>query len=78
MFEALRIVQIVGFIITICAWSVAPHYFEVTNSEDRDRAFSHGVMGMTVIILGRIQLINALIRPHPPEKGEARALKRLV
>ena len=57
---------------------MAPHYFEVTNSEDRDRAFSHAVMGMTVIILGRIQLINALIRPHPPEKGEARALKRLV
>ena len=35
-------------------------------------------MGMTVIIIGLLQLINALIRPHPPQKGEARALKCLV
>ena len=77
-FKAHRIVQIVGLIIAICGWAVALHYFEVIESDDRDRAFSHAAMGMTVMILALLQPINALIRPHPPEKGEARALKRLI
>ena len=77
-FKAHRIVQIVGLIIAICGWAVALHYFEVIESDDRDTAFSHAAMGMTVMILGLLQPINALIRPHPPEKGETRALKRLI
>ena len=43
-----------------------------------DRAFSHAAMGMTVMILALLQPIKTLIRPNPPEKGEARSLKRLV
>ena len=77
-FKAHRIVQIVGLIIAICGWAVALHYFEVIESDDRDSAFSHAAIGMTVMILGLLQPINAIIRPHPPEKGEARALKRLI
>ena len=57
---------------------MAIHYLKVIESDDRDTAFSHVAMGMTVMILGLLQPINALIRPHPPEKGQARALERLI
>merc|ERR1719464_1231602 len=34
-----------------------------------NRNYQHGVLGMTTMILGLLQPINAVLRPHAPENG---------
>ena len=76
-FRIHRIMQVVGLIVAICGWGVALHTFDVFNNPGNS-SYNHGVLGMTVMILGILQPFNALIRPHAPEKGEKRPLKRLI
>jgi len=75
-FKMHRIIQIVGLLIAIIGWAVALATFDVFNI--KDNSYTHGALGMTVMILGILQPLNALIRPHAPEKGEDTQLKRRV
>lgn len=38
---------------------------------------AHKIIGMIVMILGWLQPLNAALRPHPPEQGETKSLRRL-
>ena len=76
-FKIHRIVQVFGLVVAICGWAVALHNFDVFSGPGTT-SYTHGVLGMTVMVLGLLQPFNALIRPHPPEAGQKRALKRLI
>ena len=76
-FKIHRIMQIFGLVVAICGWGVALAEFDVFIGSGTG-SYNHGVLGMTVMILGLLQPLNALIRPHPPEAGEKRPLKRLI
>ena len=76
-FKIHRIMQIFGLVVAICGWAVALAEFDVFVGPGTG-SYNHGVLGMTVMILGLLQPLNALIRPHPPEAGEKRPLKRLI
>ncbi|XP_066911351.1 uncharacterized protein [Clytia hemisphaerica] len=76
-FKIHRIVQVLGLIVAVCGWGVALHNFDVFSGPGTT-SYSHGVLGMTVMVLGLLQPFNALIRPHPPEAGEKKALARLI
>lgn len=75
-FKMHRIIQVIGLIIAITGWIVALATFDVFSS--KGPSFNHGALGMTVMVLGILQPINAFIRPHPPKEGESRPLKRLI
>jgi len=68
--------QIFGLIVAIAGWSVALHTFDVFKI--KDKSYTHGVFGMIVMTFGILQPFNAIIRPHPPEKGEVKKVKRLI
>ena len=76
-FKIHRIMQIFGLVVAICGWGVALSEFDVFIGSGTG-SYNHGVLGMTVMVLGLLQPLNALIRPHPPEAGEKRPLKRLI
>ena len=76
-FKIHRIMQIFGLVVAICGWGIALAEFDVFIGSGTG-SYNHGVLGMTVMILGLLQPLNALIRPHPPEAGEKRPLKRLI
>ncbi|XP_062595774.1 uncharacterized protein LOC134257148 [Saccostrea cucullata] len=40
--------------------------------------FAHGAIGIIIMLLGLSQPFNALIRPHRPEEGEKKTLKRRI
>jgi len=75
-FKMHRIIQVSGLIIAIIGWSVALASFDVFTI--KDRSFAHGVLGIIVMIIGILQPLNALLRPHPAEKGQSKPFKRLV
>jgi len=75
-FKAHRIIQVSGLTIAIAGWIVALATFDVFNT--KDTSYVHGTLGMTVMVIGILQPLNAYIRPHPPEDGQPRPFKRLL
>ena len=75
-FKAHRIIQVSGLFIAIVGWIIALASFNVFGT--KDASFVHGALGMTVMIIGILQPLNAFIRPHPPEEGQQRTSKRLL
>jgi len=75
-FKLHRIIQTVGLIIATTGWIIALATFDVFTA--RDSSYVHGALGMTVMVLGILQPINAFIRPHPGGDGEATPLKRRI
>lgn len=63
------ILQCFGFIYALwhCGSNVGAHFQN-----------GHTIIGAIVIILGLQQPLNAAIRPHPPEKDEAKSVGRLA
>jgi hypothetical protein len=69
-----RIVQTVGLCVAIAGLAVAiamvapgPHF-----------SGAHHVCGLVVMVLGLLQPLNAVVRPHPPAKGAPRSSARLA
>lgn len=67
-FKVHRSVQVLGLTVAIIGWSVALANFKVF--------VFHGILGMTVMVLGIVQPINAFLRPHATEPGQTPATKR--
>ena len=76
-FKIHRIVQVLGLVVAICGWGIALAEFSVFGSSGT-HSYNHGVMGMTVMVLGLLQPLNAFLRPHPAEAGERKPVKRLI
>eukprot|EP01066_Platyproteum_vivax_P012042 Platyproteum_vivax@DN5463_c0_g1_i1.p1 len=71
------ILQICGLVLGTVGWIIALVYFNVFKDVGT-KQYVHGIIGMLVMILGLLQPINALIRPHPPKDGEVKSPKRRV
>ena len=75
-FKAHRVIQTCGLLVAFVGWVIALTSFDVFTT--KDTSYVHGALGMTVMVIGLLQPLNAFVRPHPPEAGESRSAKRLV
>ena len=77
-FKLHRAIQTLGLILALAGWIIALVNFNVFKDYGY-RNFQHGVLGMVVMILGILQPLNALIRPHAPEsEDEAKSTMRVA
>lgn len=74
-FKMHRAIQSLGLLCAIIGWSLALHNFNVFK-DFGFVSFRHGICGMVVMVLGLLQPLNALIRPHGPEGDEPKSTKR--
>merc|ERR1711871_408036 len=72
-FRIHRPVQMLGLSLALIGWSIALSRFHVFGS-GFNKFSLHGGLGMTVMVIGLLQPINALVRPHP----KPRTLRRKV
>lgn len=79
-FKVHRIIQPLGLLFAIIAWIIALRHFSVLGKKPDGASlnYPHAVLGMTTMVIGLIQPINAIFRPHPPKEGEDKALLRFV
>jgi len=75
-FKIHRPMQFAGIVIATIGMIVALVSFDVFIASGL--SYNHGVIGLTVMSLGIFQPINAFFRPHHPEKGEEKTMKRFV
>lgn len=76
-FKIHRPLQIFGLIVALTGWIIALTSFNVFGDKGYTNYY-HGIMGCTVMSLGLCQPINAFLRPHAPEAGDDKPLKRLA
>lgn len=73
-----RMLQSLGLFFSIIGWIIALRNFDVFQDRGYD-SYKHGVLGMVTMILGCLQPLNAIIRPHAPKKeGDDKSTARLV
>lgn len=61
------LVAVIGFILALVMTPSSTHF-----------SLPHHVLGLVVMILGILQPINAVLRPHVPKPGEAKSTLRLA
>jgi len=76
-FNIHRTCQIVGLIFAVIGWIIALRNFDVFTDIGYNN-YRHGICGMATMVLGLLQPLNALIRPHATKEGETRSTMRLV
>jgi len=76
-FNIHRTCQIVGLIFAVIGWIIALRNFDVFTDIGYNN-YRHGVCGMVTMVMGLLQPLNALIRPHATKEGDIRTTKRLV
>ena len=72
-----RGIQMLGLSLAIAGWIYALINFNVF----LDYGFNnrrHGICGMVVMVLGILQPLNAIIRPHAPKEGATKSTKRFA
>jgi len=74
-FKIHRGLQITGLTFAIIGWAIALKNFSVFDDPGLP-SHTHGSLGMTVMAIGILQPLNALIRPHPPAEGEEKPFPR--
>jgi len=75
-FKLHRGIQMVGLLLAVIGWIIALINFNVFKDYGF-RNYQHGICGMVVMILGLLQPLNALIRPHAPSTpDEEKSTKR--
>lgn len=62
-FQLHATLQPIGLILAIVGWSWALVHFNALSAKG-EANYRHAVMGMTVMVLGLLQPINAVLRPH--------------
>lgn len=72
-----RTCQVGGLVLAVIGWMIALRNFDVFADIGYNN-YRHGVCGMATMVLGLLQPLNALIRPHAPKEGETRTTMRLV
>lgn len=79
-FKIHKVVQPIGLLFALTAWVIALVNFSVLDSKPDGSTlhFPHAVLGMITMVIGLLQPLNAIFRPHPPKEGEeATNLRRL-
>lgn len=76
-FKLHRGIQFLGLLLAVIGWAIALVNFNVFMDVGFNN-YRHGICGMVVMVLGLLQPINALIRPHAPENDEAKTTKRFL
>jgi len=68
-FKLHRGIQMLGLLLAIIGWIIALVNFTVFQDVGF-RNYQHGICGMVVMILGILQPLNALLRPHAPKSDD--------
>jgi protein-S-isoprenylcysteine O-methyltransferase Ste14 len=71
-----RIIQVVGLVLALAGFIIALIKFESLDLDVPEQR-NHRALGITVMIFGLLQPLNALVRPHPPKEGEKKPPLRL-
>lgn len=74
-FKVHRIVQIAGFVISIAGFILA---IVMTKGKHFNTTSGHAQVGLTVMILGIIQVALALFRPNPANLGQVKSIVRVI
>eukprot|EP00979_Chaetoceros_neogracilis_P005916 scaffold1143_cov214-Chaetoceros_neogracile.AAC.6 len=78
-FKIHRVIQPLGLLLALIAWGIALKNFRALDAKgDGSLYYTHAVMGMTTMILGIIQPINAIFRPSAAEDGKEKTKLRLI
>lgn len=78
-FKVHRVVQPIGLIVALIAWIIALRNFTALQaSGDGTLHYPHAILGMITMVIGLIQPLNAIFRPHAPKKGEEKTTLRLL
>jgi len=73
-----RVIQTFGLLLAVIGWIIALMNFNVFKDYGF-RNYQHGICGMVVMLLGLLQPLNALIRPHAPkDESEEKSTKRVL
>jgi hypothetical protein len=72
-----KILQPLGLVVAIAGWSIALRNFN-TLKDVGAPSYRHAVCGMTVMIGGLLQPLNAIFRPPPPEPEDTKMTTRLI
>lgn len=76
-FKLHRSIQMLGLLLAVIGWAIALVNFNVFLDVGFNNYY-HGICGMVVMILGILQPLNALIRPHAPNADEEKTTKRFA
>jgi hypothetical protein len=76
-FRIHKVCQVAGLLLAISGWVIALRNFNVLADIGYNN-YRHGICGMVTMVLGLLQPLNAVIRPHPPKEGEVKATARIV
>jgi len=76
-FKLHRGIQTLGLLLALTGWIIALKNFNVFKDVGFHN-YRHGICGMVVMILGILQPLNALIRPHAPEGDEEKTTTRFL
>jgi hypothetical protein len=76
-FQLHRTLQVSGLMISTIGFIIALKNFKVFQDKGFN-TYKHGVMGITVMVLGWLQPMNALLRPLPTKDGEVKETIRWV
>eukprot|EP00550_Attheya_septentrionalis_P008207 CAMPEP_0198297912 /NCGR_PEP_ID=MMETSP1449-20131203/38846_1 /TAXON_ID=420275 /ORGANISM="Attheya septentrionalis, Strain CCMP2084" /LENGTH=403 /DNA_ID=CAMNT_0043999017 /DNA_START=153 /DNA_END=1364 /DNA_ORIENTATION=+ len=71
-------VQTLGLLLAGIGFIIALRNFDTFNGKDHIKGYAHAVMGTTVMVLGFLQPLNAMIRPHAPQEGAPKSTLRVI
>eukprot|EP00978_Attheya_sp_CCMP212_P000661 scaffold1312_cov54-Attheya_sp.AAC.5 len=72
-------VQTLGLLLAGIGFIIALRNFDTFSGKDHVKGYAHAVMGTTVMVLGFLQPLNAIIRPHGPQaNGESKTTIRAI
>eukprot|EP00977_Amphora_coffeiformis_P000166 scaffold48_cov161-Amphora_coffeaeformis.AAC.14 len=76
-FRIHRALQVSGLVVVFTAWMIAVNFFDdVEVNDDNDNDDTHKSVGFIVMMLGMLQGINGLLRPHASHGGETKTYIR--
>jgi len=79
-FKFHRFLQISGLVVVFIAWMVAMNLFDDVEVPDEYEEYEdlHKTLGLVVMVVGLLQPLNAIVRPHAPKEGEDKPSERLL
>jgi len=71
-----RVVQPIGLLVAIIGWIIALMNFRALNAKnDPGLSYPHAMCGMVTMVIGIIQPVNALLRPHKVDSEPTTTLR---
>lgn len=77
-FHCHRAFQVLGLLIALVGWIIALVNFKPLGNSTSDNVNNHGAVGIVVMVLGLLQPLNAVIRPHATKPGEQKTMPRFL